>query len=301
MFTYMYNTDTRYCLCFCSCSYTYSWQLHFQVSGKWSVASKKNLKFEIFLIINKQIMSILLARTSSRKLKVAKFYVSCWRLKLQLDVLAGIPGIATNMIQYSYFMQGKTLYRQICLLKILYRQIYSLKKQSCVSVNAHLHVYVFSCYFLRFTCVCIVRVVRVVCKWNTKSCNFKVTSYEIFFRDHVQCTTLHYSSSWTGILIKVEVSRKYGVLVLSFWHLSELSSPIPTYVVPACASPGPNLPTMMSWTRSWVCSATPRNPNISPHPSSTFIWCCCGSISSNLSSRIFSASSGMIRFFCFVP
>ena len=63
-------------MCFCSCSYTYSWQLHFQVSGKWSVASKKNLKFEIFLI--KQIMSILLARTSSRKLKVAKFYVS-WR------------------------------------------------------------------------------------------------------------------------------------------------------------------------------------------------------------------------------
>ena len=53
-YTYMYNTDTRYCLCFCSCSYTYSWQLHFQVSGKWSVASKKNLKFEIFLI-NKQI------------------------------------------------------------------------------------------------------------------------------------------------------------------------------------------------------------------------------------------------------
>ena len=49
----MYNTDTRYCLCFCSCSYTYSWQLHFQVSGKWSVASKKNLKFEIFLIINR--------------------------------------------------------------------------------------------------------------------------------------------------------------------------------------------------------------------------------------------------------
>jgi len=103
MFTYMYNTDTRYCLCFCSCSYTYSWQLHFQVSGKWSVASKKNLKFEIFLIIiNKQIMSILLARTSSRKLKVAKCYVSCWRLKLQLDVLAGVPGIATDELSISY-------------------------------------------------------------------------------------------------------------------------------------------------------------------------------------------------------
>ena len=173
-------------------------QLHIQLaiafSSKWQVVRRVKEEFEIWDFFNyKQIMSILLARTSSRKLKVAKFYVSCWRLKLQLDVLAGIPGIATNMIQYSYFMQGKTLYRQICLLKILYRQIYSLKtKVQYVSVNAHLHVYVFSCYFLRFTCVCIVRVVRVVCKWNTKSCNFKVTSYEIFFRDHVQCTTLHY-------------------------------------------------------------------------------------------------------------
>jgi len=102
-------------------------------------------------------MSILLARTSTQvaslKLKVAKFYVSWrrWHYCYEYD---------TVFILYA----RQNIASADMLIKNIVSADIFIKKQSYVSVNAHLHVYVFSCYFLRFTCVCIVRVVRVVCK-----------------------------------------------------------------------------------------------------------------------------------------
>ena len=132
-------------------------------------------------------MSILLARTSSRK-QIESRKILCFMLTTKTSTRC--PGWRPWHC-YEYDTAKHCFGRYAYFKNIVSADIF-IKKQSYVSVNAHLHVYVFSCYFLRFTCVCIVRVVRVVCKWNTKSCNFKVTSYEIFFRDHVQCTTLHY-------------------------------------------------------------------------------------------------------------
>jgi len=160
----MYNTDTRYCLCFCSCSYTYSWQLHFQVSGKWSVASKKNLKFEIFLIINR--LCQFYWRAPQLKSQVESRKILCFMLTTKTSTRC--PGWHPWHC-YEYDTVFILYARQnIASADMLIKNIVSadifIKKQSYVSVNAHLHVYVFSCYFLRFTCVCIVRVVRVVCK-----------------------------------------------------------------------------------------------------------------------------------------